>query len=122
MARAPRTLCVDNLSNPAVIVDNGRVADNFVTRLRGLIGVHELAAGDGLWLKPCSSIHCMFMSIPIDVLYLDREQRVVGMDRNVRPWRMGHFHRKVHSVVELPVGVIDHSALGVGDQLRITTT
>jgi len=119
MARTHRTLCVEDLSNPAVLVDNGRIADNFFTRLRGLIGVRELSAGDGLWLKPCTSIHCMFMSIPIDVVYLDKQQRVVGMDRNVRPWRLGHFYRKVHSVVELPVGAIDRSPLAVGDQLRI---
>ena len=120
MAHPPRTISVDNLSSSAVIVDKGRIADNFFTRLRGLIGVHEFAPGDGLWIKPCSSIHCMFMSIPIDVLYLDKGQRVVGMDRNVRPWRMGHFYRKVHSVVELPVGALDQSAVEIGDQLRVT--
>lgn len=122
MARTQRTLLVENETHPALLVDKGRIADNFFTRLRGLIGVHELAPGDGLWIKPCSSIHCMFMSIPIDVLYLDKEQRVVGLDRNVRPWRMGHFYRKVHSVVELPVGVIDSTPLVVGDQLRIKFT
>ena len=120
MAHPPRTISVDNLSSSAVIVDKGRIADNFFTRLRGLIGVSEFAPGDGLWIKPCSSIHCMFMSIPIDVLYLDKGQRVVGMDRNVRPWRMGHFYRKVHSVVELPVGALDQSAVEIGDQLRVT--
>ena len=120
MAHPPRTISVDNLSSSAVIVDKGRIADNFFTRLRGLIGVREFAPGDGLWIKPCSSIHCMFMSIPIDVLYLDKGQRVVGMDRNVRPWRMGHFYRKVHSVVELPVGALDQSAVEIGDQLRVT--
>ncbi len=120
MAHPPRTISVDNVSSSAVIVEKGRVADNFFTRLRGLIGVRELAPGDGLWIKPCSSIHCMFMSIPIDVLYLDKGQRVVGIDRNVRPWRMGHFYRKVHSVVELPIGALDRSTVAVGDQLRVT--
>ncbi len=122
MAKKVRSLTVENLTRPATLVSGGRIADNFYTRLRGLIGVHALEQGDGMWIKPCTSIHCMFMSIPIDVIYLDKAQRVVGVDQEVRPWRMGHFYRKVHSVVELPAGAIARSAVSTGDQLAIRVT
>ncbi len=119
MSKTERSIIVENLTQPATLVSGGRIADNFYTRLRGLIGVHALEQGDGLWLKPCTSIHCMFMSIPIDVIYLDKAQRVVGVDQEVRPWRMGHFYRKVHSVVELPAGALARTPVEPGDQLAI---
>ncbi len=62
-------LRVDNVTRAAVLVDRGRLANNFWTRLRGLMGVRDLPAGDGLLLKPANQIHTHFMAIPIDVLY-----------------------------------------------------
>ena len=64
------------------------VADSFFTRLRGLIG-HELAEDEGLLLISCNQIHSMFMSYPIDVLYLSEERQVIRIARGMRPWSFG---------------------------------
>ena len=45
-------LQVQNESRQILLVDKGRVANNFFTRLRGLVGVKQLAAGDGLLIQP----------------------------------------------------------------------
>jgi uncharacterized protein len=110
---------VENLTRDTVLVDRGRLANNFWTRLRGLIGVRDLPAGDGMLITPCTSVHCMFMSIPIDVVYVDKQDRVVGMDRALRPWRLGTFFRRVRYVVELPAGTIDRTGTQPGDALRV---
>jgi len=68
-------LKVENLTQGTTVVERGRIADNAWTRFKGLIGVRELAEGDGLAIIPCSGVHCMFMSIPIDVVYVDKEDR-----------------------------------------------
>ena len=47
-----------------------RVADSPWTRLRGLIGRARLQPGDGLMLRPASSIHTSFMRFPIDAVFL----------------------------------------------------
>ena len=65
-------LHIKNVTKNTVIVDQGRVADNSWTRFIGLIGVKELPEGYGLLIDPCKGVHCMFMSIPIDVLYVDQ--------------------------------------------------
>jgi uncharacterized membrane protein (UPF0127 family) len=119
MTTLERSLYVENVTQPGSIVTQGRVADTFITRLRGLIGVRSLEEGEGLWIRPCSSIHCMFMSIPIDVIYLDKAERVVAIEGNVRPWRLGGFHRRVHSVVELPAGALASMQVAQGDQLSL---
>ena len=75
-----------------------------------------LPPGAGLVIVPCSSIHTQFMRFPIDVLYVNKEDVIVGIDRNLRPWRIGRFYKKVHYVVELPAGGAE--ACQVGDRLE----
>jgi len=108
---------IENLTRSATVVSAGRVADRFWARLIGLMLASPLAPGAGLVIVPCSSIHTQFMRFPIDVLYVNKEDRIVGIARNLRPWRVGRFYKKVHYVVELPAG----SAEGcqVGDQIAI---
>ena len=57
------------------------------------------------------------MRFPLDVLYVNREDVVVGIDRNLRPWRIGRFYKHVHYVVEVPAGGAE--GCQVGDILRI---
>jgi len=113
-------LHVDNPSRGTTLVDRGKVADNVWTRFKGLIGVRDLPQGDGLAIIPCSGVHCMFMSIPIDVVYVSRDHRVAALDPNMKPWSVGRMHRGVHYVIELPAGTIARSGTQVGDQLRVS--
>lgn len=110
---------VENQTRGVVLVERGRVADNFWTRFRGLIGVRNLPPGDGLAIVPCNDVHCMFMSIPIDVVYVDRADRVVALDREMKPWAVGRPHRGARYVLELPAGTIARSGTLVGDQLQV---
>ena len=112
-------LTVQNATRDAVVVNKGRVAKNIWTRLKGLIGVRELPPGDGLLITPCKGIHCMFMSIPIDVLYVDKAHRVIAIDRNVKPWHVSQIYSKSSYVIELPTGTVARTETNVGDQLRV---
>ena len=113
-------LHVENLTRGVTLVDRGRVADNFWTRMKGLIGVRGLPEGDGLLITPCNGVHCMFMSIPIDVLYVSPDDRVVSMDPEMKPWAVGRIYKGVRYVVELPAGAIARTGTAVGDALRVT--
>lgn len=118
MAKAKK-LTVYNPQRKQWLIRQGNVADSFWSRFKGLIGRKSLAAGDGLLIDPCNSVHCFFMSIPIDVLYLDRENRVVGIDATLRPWRIGGFYKGAKRVVELPAGAIAASGTQVGDVVQV---
>ena len=61
---------------------------NMIDRMRGLLFRDPPAAGAGLLIDPCASIHTFFMSYAIDVVFLDREYRVLRRLSNVKPWRM----------------------------------
>jgi uncharacterized membrane protein (UPF0127 family) len=111
---------VENTTRNVALVSKGRLANNFFTRLRGLVGVKNLPAGDGLLIQPCNQIHCMFMSIPIDVLYIGSDGRVLAMDVAMRPWAMGRMIRGAKSVLEMPTGTITATGTAIGDQLQIS--
>jgi uncharacterized protein len=62
-------------------------ADSFRARLLGLLALPRLQPGEALALTPCSSVHTCFMRYPIDVVYLDRDSRVIKVVPALAPWR-----------------------------------
>ncbi|HBE89211.1 MAG TPA: DUF192 domain-containing protein [Elusimicrobia bacterium] len=104
-------------SDGLVIADRAEKAETFKTRLLGLIPRKSLAAGEALWLDPCTGIHTCFMSFPIDAVFLDRDLRVLLVERDMRPWRLSAFVEEARSVLELPSGAA--AALAEGDALEI---
>ena len=63
-----------------------KVARSLAERLRGLIGTKRLPPGEGMLILRCNAIHTFFMSFPIDATFLDRNDRVVKVVRNIHPW------------------------------------
>jgi uncharacterized protein len=104
--------------NDAVICATCTVARNPLTRMRGLLGRRGLAEGEGLLLEPAGSIHTFFMRFPIDVVFLDREQRVVRVVPNLRPWRTAGV-RKARAVLELAAGEAARVGMTPGSTLRL---
>src|SRR5579862_6688142 len=86
-----------------VVCERCELATNALTRMRGLLGRSGLEHGEGMLFRPAGSVHMFFMRFPIDVVFCDRDLVVVGVERDLKPWRMaGRKGAKV--VVELPVG------------------
>ena len=63
-----------------------RVARSLPERMRGLIGTKRLPQGEGMLILRCNAIHTFFMSFPIDATFLDRDNRVVKVVRDIPPW------------------------------------
>lgn len=95
------------------------LANTFFTRLRGLIGRRRLAPAEALWLRPCNGVHTWWMHYAIDVIFLDRELRIVKLVENLRPFRLTAPHRAARSVLEMSAHTISRTRLQVGDKLEI---
>ena len=80
--------------------------------MRGLLGRSSLPSGEGLLLKPAGSVHTFFMRFPIDVVFLDRDRKVVGVRHGLRPWRVAGARHAV-AALELPAGAA--AAAGVDE-------
>jgi uncharacterized membrane protein (UPF0127 family) len=100
------------------VCDRCSVADTFFPRLRGLLGRRGLAPGEGLLLRPCSSIHTMFMRFAVDAVFLDRELRVVHVVPNLRPWRLA-ASKGARSVLELAAGESNRRGIRAGEALTL---
>jgi uncharacterized membrane protein (UPF0127 family) len=94
-------------------------ADTFWTRLRGLSGRSGLSTGEALWIIPCRGIHTHGMAFPIDVLFLDRDRNVVGLEENLSPGRFAPIRWKAKTVIELPAGTVRRTRTQLGDRIEI---
>ena len=93
------------------------IARTPLRRLKGLLGRRALSRDECLLLEPASTVHTLFMRFPIDVVFLDRERRVLRIIESVRPWRIA-VQRGATSVLELAAGAAGRAGLQVGDVLR----
>jgi uncharacterized protein len=95
------------------------VADQPLSRLRGLMGRRALAPGEGLLLRPTPSIHTWFMRFAIDAVFLDSELRVLGVKPELGPWRFAD-RRQTRAVLELPGGEARRIGLEPGAVLEFS--
>jgi uncharacterized membrane protein (UPF0127 family) len=112
-----RFLRIRNITRQTEIGAGIEIADTAARRNRGLLGRTGLEPGEGLWIVPCEAVHTFAMKFPLDLIYLDRNRRVVKIRGNVGPGRISGALR-AHSVIELPTGAIAASQTQRGDILE----
>lgn len=99
------------------VIAEVEMGTGFLVRAFGLMGRKTLPPGRGLFLAPCSTVHTSFMRFAIDLLFVDRENRIVRIVRNVKPWRFAGGGPGAYAVVEVATGWLPQDTLRVGDQL-----
>ncbi len=104
-------------SGTDVLISNVAVTQTVVERLRGLLGRPALQPDQGMWLESCNSIHTFFMRYPLDVVFIDRQQRVCHQVTGLKPWRFSGSFRAT-SVLELSAGQIEAKQIRLGDTLQ----
>jgi uncharacterized membrane protein (UPF0127 family) len=116
-----------NLTRGTLICGSLEVAESFGGRFMGLMGRPVLAPGAGLWLRPASSIHMLFMRFPIDAVFLGQpaadgggRRRVVAVRAGLRPWTgVVWWARGADGCLELPTGTVAASGTVVGDLIML---
>lgn len=104
-------------SGGTVQLPSVRLTETVGERMRGLLGRPPLNPGQALWIQPCNSVHSFFMGYPIDVVYLDREQRVCKCLNEMVPWRIS-VSWQARSVVEVAAGQIHTLGIEVGQRFE----
>lgn len=111
-------LRVVNQTRQQTVATSAKWARTLLSRLRGLLWGPPLLRGQGLYLVPCQSIHMIGMTFPIDAIFVDRQGKVVGLVKDIQPWRVSEFYWNAFGCLELPSGTIDATGTTCGDQLR----
>ena len=105
--------CCNNL----ILAGDIKLADTFFKRFIGLMGKKSLGCEEGLLLLNCPSIHCFFMRVPIDAIYLSKEMTVLEIE-TLAPWRIGKYVKHTAHILELSAGAAEGKVL-IGDKLEI---
>ncbi len=109
---------VRNDTRQTLLADAADLATTSGTRRTGLLKHERLDEGQGLWIVPCESVHTFFMKFPIDLVYIDKKQKVRKVRHAVPAWRLSACFA-AHSVLELPAGTVARTGTQAGDQLTI---
>lgn len=102
-----------------VIAQRALRADSFFERSFGLIGYSSMAEIDALLLPKCRAVHMWGMRFSIDVVFCNKENVIVGLSKNLKPWRISRYYFSAMFTIEFPEGTIERSELHIADRLTI---
>jgi uncharacterized membrane protein (UPF0127 family) len=114
-----RTYCVYNQTRETFLSLTVAVADTIFARLKGFIGRLRLRADEGIWMVPSRGIHTLGVRVPLDLIYLDENLRVIHLEEHFPTFWIAPLRTQAESVLELPSHTIYSSQTQVGDQLVI---
>src|SRR5436305_449566 len=109
-------MLVRRSADGAVVCERCEIPESAFGRMRGLLGRDGLEPGGGMLIDRAPSIHMFFMRFAIDVVFLDRDRKVVRVVERLRPWRVASARRAV-AALELPAGAAAAAGVAVGDVL-----
>jgi uncharacterized membrane protein (UPF0127 family) len=109
-----------NVTRNTILTDRCHFANTVLKRMVGLLNRRKFSSGEGLLLDRCYGVHTFGMRFPIDVLFLDKDLRVIRAVKALPPYRTSLVKKAVY-VLELPVGALEASRSEEGDQIQIRT-
>jgi uncharacterized membrane protein (UPF0127 family) len=104
-----------------VLCEHLEVAASLIGKMIGLLGRSGLAPDQGLKLEGAWSIHTVGMRFSIDVVFLDKLDKVLAIHPDLAPGRLALSVVGATSVVELPAGTVEKVGLRVGDHVEFVT-
>ena len=87
-----------------VLFTKVKLANDFFTRLVGLLKTKSLDSQQGLLLKKCRQVHTFGMKFNIDVVFLSREGEILDLEKNMVPGRISRHVKEAYWVLELESG------------------
>jgi uncharacterized protein len=98
------------------VCERCEIAAGFGARMRGLLGRAGLEPGTGMLVDREPSVHTFFMRFPIDVVFLNRDRKIVKIAHALGPWRIAGAMGAA-AALELPAGAAAAAGLEQGDVL-----
>jgi uncharacterized protein len=91
----------------------------WIERTIGFLPRAAIAPEEGLWFEACNAVHTVGMRSHLDVVFLDRDMRVVRVDEDVHPGKLYVGEPHAHIVAEFGPGFAKANPLNVGDKLEL---
>lgn len=94
------------------------LADTWRKRLIGLLAKSGVSDQYGMLFRPGESIHTIGMRFPIDVLFLDKDNRVLKISHDMKSFRLSFAPKGTYSVLEINGGNAKRTGIHLEDTLR----
>jgi len=107
-----------NTSTGQILATQVKIASSFRSRSVGLLNRTSLDPQEALLIKPCNSIHTFFMKFPIDVIFLDKQGKVVKIVHNLKAWRLSEAMLTGYMVLELLGGKLQPNDVSFGQFIK----
>jgi uncharacterized protein len=104
-----------NQTQGTVIAQKSGIADNFLTRLIGLLNRKSLNSDEGLYITPCNSIHSWFMRFIFDAIFIDENMQVIHIINKMPSFKFSPIIKGAKGVIELPAGKTSETKTQLGD-------
>ena len=115
------TVRVEVERSRAPVAQCAQIARSWRQRMVGLLAHDALPSDEALIFPGCNSIHTFGMRFPIDVIFVNREWRVVAVREGLLPGRLVLPVRRAWGVVEAACGTLKRVNLRVGDRLVVVS-
>lgn len=106
-----------NKDKNTILAEEAVIADTVLKRIKGLLGKKGLKSGEAIILEPCNSIHTFFMRFTIDIVFVDKQNKVIKAISGIKPWRITGVYFPSRLCIELPPGTIKSTLTSYGDTL-----
>ena len=103
-----------NPVNMVIVADKVKLADNFLTRLVGLLSRSGFDDGEGLIITPCRSIHSFGMRFDFDAVFVSKNNEIVHLIEQMRPGCVSPVVKASCKVIELPANTVKRCGLKDG--------
>ena len=118
------------MKKPTVVIENSPasavlqlwLADTFWTRLHGLMFKSQLGKNEGLWLRPCNSVHMCFMRFTLDIVYVDATGKIIKLVRHLRRWISSRCMHQSKCVDWCAICVVGGGCLSAGGHIALSSS
>lgn len=113
---------VVNRTRARTLIGAATIARTAQERRTGLIGRTTLTHGEGMVFPGTKSIHTFGMRFPIDVVFLDREQRVIHIVQQMPCSRVSPLVWRSAMALEMAAGTLALTGTELGDRIEFVET
>lgn len=109
--------CAYNLTKECFLGLEVAVTDLSCAGLEDLMAKLALQSGEGLWMAPFRGVRALGMLVPLDLIFLDQDCRVIETIVSFSTFRASPSSEPAASVLALPPHSISSSQTELGDEL-----
>ncbi len=107
-----------NASKKRVLAKNFGVCNSSLSKAKGLMFSGKKTLVFIFGEERRISIHMFFVFFPIDILFLDKNRRVIEIKRELKPFEVYRSRKCAKYFIEFPLGVVNKGNTALGDKIE----